>query len=83
MQHYIAAIVSLGPADGYSTESSECLHTNFAKPIYCATNKKNYIKQMMKWLSHQEACYCFANYLHWTVPGYIMELTGIHLSLNT
>ena len=77
MQHYVTAIISLGSANGYSTESPERLHIDFAKSAYRATNKKNYIKQMMKWLTHQEACYPFANYLHWTVPGYIMELTAI------
>ena len=77
MQHYVAAIISLGSADGYSTESPERLHIDFAKSAYRATNKKNYIKQMTKWLTRQEACYRFANYLHWTVPGYIMELTAI------
>jgi hypothetical protein len=77
MQHYIAAIVSLGSADGYSTESPERLHIDFAKSAYRASNKKHYIKQMTKWLMRQEACHRFATYLHWTVPGYIMELTAV------
>jgi len=80
MQHYIAAIISLGSANGYSSESPECLHIDFAKSAYRASNKKNYIKQMTKWLTHQEACFCFANYLHWTIPDYIMELTAISKS---
>ena len=80
MQHYVAAIVSLGSADGYSTESPEWLHIDFAKSAYRASNKKNYIKQMTKWLRRQEACYRFANYLHWTVPGYIIELTAVSKS---
>jgi len=80
MQHYIAAIISLGSADGYCTESPEHLHIDFAKSAYHASNKNNYIKQMMKWFTCQEACYHFANYLHWTVPGYIMELTAISKS---
>ena len=56
----IAAIISRGSADGYSTESPERLHIDFAKSAYWASNKKNYIKQMTKWLSHQEACNRFA-----------------------
>jgi len=57
MQHYVAAIISRGSADGYSTESPERLHIDFAKNAYQATNKKHYIKQMTKWLTRQEACH--------------------------
>lgn len=77
MQHYLAAIISRGSADGYSTESPERLHIDFAKSAYRASNKKNYIKQMMKWLSRQEACHRFANFLQWTNPGYVAELTAV------
>jgi hypothetical protein len=35
---------------------------------------------MMKWLSHQEACHHFANYLQWTIPGYVAELTVVSKS---
>ena len=77
MQHYLAAIISRGSADGYSTESPERLHIDFAKSAYRASNKKNYIKQMTKWLSRQEACHRFANFLQWTNPGYVAELTAV------
>jgi hypothetical protein len=77
MQHYIAAIISRGSADGYSTESPKRLHIDFAKSAYRASNKKNYIKQMTKWLTRQESCHRFANYLQWTVPGYYAELTTV------
>jgi len=77
MQHYVVAIISQGSANGYSIESPEHLHIDFAKSAYRASNKKNYIKQMMKWLSHQEACHRFANYLQWTIPGYLAELTAV------
>jgi hypothetical protein len=40
MQHYIAAIISCGSADGYSTKSPEQLHIDFAKSAYRASNKK-------------------------------------------
>jgi hypothetical protein len=46
MQHYVAAIISRGSADGFSTESPKRLHIDFAKNVYRATNRKNYIKQM-------------------------------------
>ena len=77
MQHYVAAIISRGSADGFSTESPERLHIYFAKNAYRATNKKNYIKQMTKWLTRQEACYRFTNYLQWTVPSYLAELSVV------
>jgi hypothetical protein len=80
MQHYVTAIISLGSADAYSTESPERLHIDFTKSAYWASNKKNYIKQMTKWLSCQEACHRFANYLQWTIPGYIAELTAVYES---
>ena len=32
---------------------------------------------MTKWLTHQEACHRFANYLQWTVPGYFAELSVV------
>ena len=77
MQHYVMAIISRGSADGFNTESPECLHIDFAKNTYRATNRKNYIKQMTKWLTHQEACHRFANYLQWTVLGYLAELSVV------
>jgi hypothetical protein len=77
MQHYVAAIISHGSANGYSTESLEHLHINFTKNAYQATNKKHYIKQMTKWLTCQEACHWFASYLQWTVPSYCLELWAV------
>lgn len=77
MQHYTSSIISRGSADGYSTESPERLHIDFAKSAYRATNKKQFIKQMTKWLTRQEACHRFANYLRWTVPGYRLELAAV------
>jgi len=77
MQHYIDAIISRGSADGYSTESPERLHIDFAKSAYRASNKKNYIKQMTKWLMRQEACHRFTTYLQWTVPGYRAEILAV------
>ena len=40
MWHYISSIISQGSADGYSTESPERLHIDFAKSTYWASNKK-------------------------------------------
>ena len=81
MQHYVAAIVSRGSADGYSSESPKHLHIDFAKSAYRASNK-NYIKQMTKWLTRQEACYRFTTYLQWIVPGYRLELRVVSESMD-
>lgn len=77
MCHYVASIISRGSADGFSTESPERLHIDFAKSAYRATNKKNYIKQMTKWLTRQESCYRFTTYLQWATPGYVGELSFV------
>ena len=63
MQHYVEVICSHGTADGYNTEASERLHIDYAKEDYCASNKKDYIKQLTIWLGRQEAVSCFQAYL--------------------
>ena len=67
MMHYVEAICSCGTADGYNTEASERLHIDHAKEGYCASNKKDYIKQMMVWLGRQEAVSHFHAYLDYAV----------------
>ncbi|CDO71969.1 hypothetical protein BN946_scf184943.g3 [Trametes cinnabarina] len=66
--HYLLSIRKLGTMDGYNTEHSEWLHIDFAKRGYSASNKREYIKQMMLWLSRQEAVHRFQTYLDWTEP---------------
>ena len=53
MEHYVALIHSKGSTDGFNTEL-ECLHIDCAKEGYCASNKKNYTQQMIKYLTHHE-----------------------------
>jgi len=45
----------IGSADGYNTESPECLHINFAKEAYQTSNERDYIEQMAVWLRRREA----------------------------
>ncbi|KAK0451956.1 Zn-finger domain-containing protein [Desarmillaria tabescens] len=54
MSHYYASIQSHGLPDGYNTENSECLHIDFTKEAYCASNKQDYVKQMTTWMGWQE-----------------------------
>ncbi|KAJ6605116.1 hypothetical protein B0H10DRAFT_1957239 [Mycena sp. CBHHK59/15] len=65
MQHYVAMIRLFGSADGFNTEAPERLHIDYAKAGYQASNKKDYIAQMMLWLQRQEAVARFTAYLTW------------------
>ncbi|KIK26765.1 hypothetical protein PISMIDRAFT_94556, partial [Pisolithus microcarpus 441] len=55
LQHYVQAIRSLGSLDGFNTEASERLHIDFAKRAYSASNQRDYLVQMTRWLQRQEA----------------------------
>ncbi|KAG0691776.1 hypothetical protein DFH29DRAFT_818958 [Suillus ampliporus] len=74
MQHYVASIKSRGSADGFNTEFPERLHIDFAKNVYRATNRKDYVAQMTKWLACQEAVGQFDAYLDWTLK----RLDSVH-----
>ncbi|KIM55951.1 hypothetical protein SCLCIDRAFT_29991 [Scleroderma citrinum Foug A] len=52
-------------ADGYNTEYPECLHINYAKDAYRASNKRDYVEQMALWLQHQEAIHHKTAYHSW------------------
>lgn len=75
MQHYIHSIRSKGAADGYSTETPERLHIDFAKKAYRASNKNSYILQMIRWLARQEAMNHQRSYLAWR-HGYTSFIDG-------
>ena len=63
MVHYVAAIQSHGSLDEFNTESPKQLHIDYAKEAYRASNKKDYVQQMMVWLGRQEAIAQFRAYL--------------------
>ncbi|KIK74815.1 hypothetical protein PAXRUDRAFT_37023 [Paxillus rubicundulus Ve08.2h10] len=50
MVHYTASIRLFGSADGFNTELPERLHIDLAKHAYRASNKRDYVIQMTKWL---------------------------------
>ncbi|KDQ19373.1 hypothetical protein BOTBODRAFT_96113, partial [Botryobasidium botryosum FD-172 SS1] len=66
--HYIMSIQQLGGLDGFSSESPERLHIDFAKKAYSASNKRDYTVQMTKWLARQEAVVMLESYLAWASP---------------
>ncbi|KAF8241472.1 hypothetical protein K440DRAFT_517780, partial [Wilcoxina mikolae CBS 423.85] len=47
--HYQKCIKDLGSADNRYTEVSEAAHKNLIKDGYCASNKVDYIRQMLRW----------------------------------
>lgn len=65
LQHYVDLIYEFGSTDGFNTEWSERLHIDYAKDAYRASNKKDYVAQMTKWLARQEAVDRFSVYLEW------------------
>ncbi|KAJ7193265.1 hypothetical protein GGX14DRAFT_593074 [Mycena pura] len=69
MEHYVDLIRLFGSADGFNTESPERLHIDYAKNAYRASNKRDYIIQMTKWLRRQEAVDRFTLYLEWMRNG--------------
>jgi len=54
LTHYASCIESLGTTDNYNTEYTECLHIDFAKDAYRATNHKDEYPQMTLWLERKE-----------------------------
>ncbi|TFK78312.1 hypothetical protein K466DRAFT_458706, partial [Polyporus arcularius HHB13444] len=65
MLHYLSSIIDFGSCDGLSTEISERLHIDFAKLAYRASNRKEYIKQMITWLTRREKVRWFQGFLRW------------------
>lgn len=63
--HYVDSITACGAADGYNTEYPERFHIEYAKLGYRASNKREYKKQMVTWLEHQEAVDLFDSYARW------------------
>jgi hypothetical protein len=70
MMHYATAIRELGALDGYNTEGPEHLHIDFAKRAYRATNRNDFISQMVKYLERCEQVFKFDAYLRWAIPEY-------------
>ncbi|KAG1852292.1 hypothetical protein DFJ58DRAFT_906413 [Suillus subalutaceus] len=65
MLHYFDAIRLFGSADGFNTELPECLHIDFSKRAYHASNRCDYVIQMTTWLQRQESIAIQDAYLRW------------------
>lgn len=65
MQHYVPGIMDFGTCDGTNTEISERLHIDYAKLGYRASNRKDYLAQMVKWLTRRDKMAQLDRYVAW------------------
>ncbi|KIJ09550.1 hypothetical protein PAXINDRAFT_17361 [Paxillus involutus ATCC 200175] len=65
MVHYTTSIRLFGSADGFNTELPKRLHIDLAKWAYRASNKRDYVVQMTKWLCRQESLHLQDLFLTW------------------
>jgi hypothetical protein len=65
LTHYESSIRLFGTTDNYNTEQSERLHIDLAKNAYHATNHKDEIAQMTKWLERCEKLYHYSAFVNW------------------
>ncbi|CAE6368386.1 unnamed protein product [Rhizoctonia solani] len=66
--HYSYSIRQLGTPDGYNTESPEYLHIPFVKEGWRASNKKNPIPQIVKYVGRMQAIRIHQTYLDELYP---------------
>jgi hypothetical protein len=62
--HYIDTIRLFGTTDNYNSELFERLHIDFAKEGWRASNNRNELPQMIKWLERQEKVSAFQSYIN-------------------
>jgi hypothetical protein len=71
--HYVESICLFGSTDNYNSEMFECLHIDFAKHGWQASNKRDEFPQMISWLSRQEKIDSFNSYLSGSI---VIESSG-------
>ncbi|KAJ3474419.1 hypothetical protein NLI96_g12466 [Meripilus lineatus] len=65
LEHYVPLIRLFGTTDNYNTEATERLHIELVKDAYRATNHKDYVEQMIRWLSRREKVNVFDARTNW------------------
>jgi hypothetical protein len=63
--HYKPSITLFGTTDNYNTENSERLHIEFTKLAFGATNHKDELPQMTKWLERREKVLLHTAFIKW------------------
>jgi hypothetical protein len=81
LEHYEPSIRLFGSADRFNTESPECLHINYAKNAYWASNRKDYIVQMTLWLQRQESVAQFSTFKEWMSTPHLSAPPTQHLTV--
>lgn len=76
LEHYARLILSKGSPDGFSTEAPERLHIEFAKKAFRATNKHEFIVQMIRWLQRQSSLDLARSYLEWCISRSSDDIHG-------
>jgi hypothetical protein len=66
VSHYTTSIRRFGSPDGFSTETPERYHIDYAKDPYRASNRVNPTKQMTTRLQREEAVRIWTAYLSWS-----------------
>ncbi|KAG2052891.1 hypothetical protein BDR06DRAFT_982926 [Suillus hirtellus] len=59
LKHYANSICRFGTTDNYNTEATERLHIDYTKDAYRATNKKEFLQQMTRWLERHKSMAAF------------------------
>jgi len=68
--HYIDSIWTHGSLDGYNTELPEHKHIPLVKKGYKASNRREYVPQMVQYHQRQESVDAYAAFLAWVIPEY-------------
>ncbi|KAJ4467158.1 hypothetical protein C8J55DRAFT_538258 [Lentinula edodes] len=63
--HYSHSITYYGTTNNYNTETTNCLHIDYAKDAYQASNRKDEYIQMTHWLEHRKKIMHHTNYISW------------------
>ena len=63
MVHYVESIKNFGTTDNYNTEMFERFHIDMAKEGWKASNFRNEVPQMTRWLAQQEKVSIFQCYI--------------------
>ncbi|KAJ3713720.1 hypothetical protein DFJ43DRAFT_1134924 [Lentinula guzmanii] len=69
MNHYVDSIKRMGTLDNFNTEYTERLHIDMAKEAYGASNKKDELLQMTRWLERKEKVMKHSSYISWHQAG--------------
>ncbi|KAJ3489169.1 hypothetical protein NLI96_g2326 [Meripilus lineatus] len=67
LEHYVYLIRRYGTTDNYNTEATERLHIDLVKDAFRATNHKDHVEQMIRWLSRREKITVFDARVSWAV----------------